>query len=94
MPDTTPRMADAVDVLIVSPLATVRAGLAALLAAADGLQVVGEAVSLERVTASLLTPEVGVVLLLRVRRRLAGTIARLSIEDEDVLPALDRADGM
>ena len=56
-------MADTVDVLIVSPLATVRAGLAALLAAADGLQVVGEAVSLESVTASDLVPEVGVVLL-------------------------------
>ena len=56
-------MADTLDVLIVSPLATVRAGLAALLAAADGLQVVGEAVSLEGVTASHLLPEVGVVLL-------------------------------
>ena len=56
-------MADIVDVLIVSPLATVRAGLAALLAAADGVRVVGEAVSLESLTASRLIPETGVVLL-------------------------------
>ena len=63
MADTTLRTADAVDVLIVSPLATVRAGLAALLTAADGLQVVGHADSLERVTASHLLSEVGVVLL-------------------------------
>ena len=36
-----------IDVLVVSPLATVRAGLASLLAAAGGLLVVGEAASLE-----------------------------------------------
>ena len=63
MADTMRPLADAVEVLIVSPLATVRAGLAALLAAADGLRVVGEAVSLEGVAASDLIPEVGVVLL-------------------------------
>jgi DNA-binding NarL/FixJ family response regulator len=56
-------MADTVDVLIVSPLATVRAGLAALLATASGLQVVGEAVSLEDATVGELFSEVGVVLL-------------------------------
>lgn len=56
-------MADTVDALIVSPLATVRAGLAALLAAEDSLQVVGEAVSLESLSASHLISEVGVVLL-------------------------------
>ena len=56
-------MADPVDVLIVSPLATVRAGLAALLAGAHGLQIVGETVSLASVMASHLLPETGVVLL-------------------------------
>jgi DNA-binding NarL/FixJ family response regulator len=55
-------MADTVDVLIVSPLATVRAGLAAL-AAAGQLQVVGEAVSLESETAADLLSEISVVLL-------------------------------
>ena len=40
-----------VDVLIVSPLATVRAGLAALLATAGGVQIVGEAAALDSVAA-------------------------------------------
>ena len=56
-------MADPVDVLIVSPLATVRAGLASVLAAAGDLQVVGEAGALASETAADLLPEVGVVLL-------------------------------
>ena len=55
-------MADTVDVLVVSPLATVRAGLLALLAAAGGLRVLGEAASLESQTAADLIPETGVVL--------------------------------
>jgi two-component system, NarL family, nitrate/nitrite response regulator NarL len=56
-------MADMIDVLVVSPLATVRAGLASLLAAAGGLLVVGEAVSLESGAAANLIAEAGVVLL-------------------------------
>lgn len=56
-------MADTVDVLIVSPLATVRAGLSALLAAAGDLRIVGQAVSLAGETAAELLPESSVVLL-------------------------------
>lgn len=56
-------MADTIDVLIVSPLATVRAGLAALLAAAGDLRIVGQAVSLESEAASELLSESTVVLL-------------------------------
>jgi DNA-binding NarL/FixJ family response regulator len=56
-------MADTIDVLVVSPLATVRAGLTSLLAAASGLLVVGEAASLASGAATELIAEVGVVLL-------------------------------
>lgn len=56
-------MSDSVDVLIVSPLATVRAGLAVLLMAAGGVRIVGEVVSLTGEAASELIPEAGVVLL-------------------------------
>src|SRR5262245_30207898 len=56
-------MGDALDVLIVSPLATVRAGLRALLAAAGGIEVVGEVASLTSPDASVLLPDAVVVLL-------------------------------
>ena len=51
-----------VEVLLVSPLATVRAGLAALLSAEEGLLVAGQAASLESETAADLLSEVGLVL--------------------------------
>jgi DNA-binding NarL/FixJ family response regulator len=56
-------MADPVDVLLVSGLATVRAGLVALLAAAGGVHVVGEAVALDLEATADLSPDVEVVLL-------------------------------
>jgi len=56
-------MTDTLNVLVVSPLATVRAGLGALLAAVDGLLVVGEASSLLSGPAADLIPEADVVLL-------------------------------
>jgi DNA-binding NarL/FixJ family response regulator len=56
-------MADSVDVLIVSPLATVRAGLAALLAGTNSIEIMGEAVSLMSPAASVLVPDTAVVLL-------------------------------
>jgi DNA-binding NarL/FixJ family response regulator len=52
-----------IDVLIVSRLATMRAGLRALLTASPSLQVVGEAATLDTATVASLDPEVGVVLL-------------------------------
>jgi len=56
-------MSDSIAVLIVSGLATVRAGLAALLAAAGDVQVVGQAGALDAdLTADLLS-DVDVVLL-------------------------------
>jgi DNA-binding NarL/FixJ family response regulator len=51
------------DVLIVSPLATVRAGLAAVLASSGDLRVVGEAATLDADAVADLTPDVDVVLL-------------------------------
>ncbi len=51
------------DVLIVSTLATVRAGLAALLAFDRDLRVAGQVAALDRVASGALLPEGGVVLL-------------------------------
>ena len=56
-------MADRIDVLLVSPLATVRAGPAALLREDHRIQVVGQAVSLDGEAAADLLPEHGLVLL-------------------------------
>jgi DNA-binding NarL/FixJ family response regulator len=56
-------VADTVEVLIVSPLATVRAGLVALLTAAGGVRIGGEAVTLEDGTAPDSLADVDVVLL-------------------------------
>jgi DNA-binding NarL/FixJ family response regulator len=56
-------MSDSIAVLIVSGLATVRAGLAALLVAAGGVQVVGQAGALDANVAADLLPDVDVVLL-------------------------------
>lgn len=56
-------MADTVDVLIVSRLATVRAGLRVLLAGAERLRVIGETASLDGGLGAELVPDVGVVLL-------------------------------
>jgi DNA-binding NarL/FixJ family response regulator len=55
-------MSGGTDVLIVSSLATVRAGLAAVLAATDDLRVAGHAIALDGGAAELL-PDVDVVLL-------------------------------
>src|SRR5206468_3598054 len=54
---------DAIQVLIVSGLATVRAGLVALLASADGVQVMGQVVALDSDAAADLLPDAEVVLL-------------------------------
>jgi DNA-binding NarL/FixJ family response regulator len=56
-------MADRIDVLLISPLATVRAGLAALLREDDSIRVVGQAASLASEAAADLLPEHGLLLL-------------------------------
>jgi DNA-binding NarL/FixJ family response regulator len=62
MTDGSDLMASSVDILVVSRLATVRAGLGALLAAAGGVRVVGQADALDGVAAADLLPDVEVVL--------------------------------
>src|SRR4051812_10958917 len=56
-------MSDEVEVLIVSGLATVRAGLSAVLATAGGVRVVGQFATLDSDAAADLLPAVDVVLL-------------------------------
>ena len=56
-------MTESVDLLVVSPLATVRAGLAALLATVDGFLVVGEAAALGQERAANLISETQIVVL-------------------------------
>jgi DNA-binding NarL/FixJ family response regulator len=56
-------MADTIDVLVVAPLAMVRAGLTAVLEAAEGMLVVGQVASLNHETAANLLHQTAVVLL-------------------------------
>ena len=56
-------MADRIDVLLISPLATVRAGLSALLREDHGIQIAGQAASLDGAAAVDLLPGHGLVLL-------------------------------